>query len=254
MCDNRPLEEDLTKADYNSMTTAINKAYCELNGYDFLYSQCHYKESSDIFSCIDPNSKAPRHAAWARMVKTIDLINQNKYDYIVYIDSDCVFQNYSIRLETYIESHLDKDVVFVNNVPWHVNLPCSGFYVTKLNKITLQFFKDWYEMDIPYKNKARCWDQDALWLLIYKLKPINTYLDHLHSNKVPNKPWPKNIGLINDTIFLMKEAQYLRHICGHDAHIRKEVFLNTIISNKIDYFNIVKRTTFERFDTACLYP
>lgn len=253
MCDNRPLNQNLDEAEYNSLAACINKLYCEHHGYDFLYSICNFKNSTDLYSCVDPLSKQPRHAAWARLVKTIELIEQNKYDRIVYIDSDCIFKNHSIKIETFIESNLDKDVVFINNNPWHMFLPCSGFYVSKLNKATLKFFKDWYEMDIPFKNTERYWEQDALWLLIYNLNPKQAYITKLHNHLIPNRPWPQNIGLIDAAMFYEKDLQYLLHICGQHAEYRKPKFTHIIRSNNIPFELVIKNTTTEQFDTSAYY-
>ena len=258
MCDNRPLSSDLEKADYNSMTACINYIYCKRNGYDFMYSQCIYKEKiGDVFNCIDPNSKVWRHAAWSRLIYTMDLIkNKNNYDYIVYIDSDCIFRDHDMRIEKYIENHLDKDIIFINNNPWHLRLPCSGFYACKPNAAMDLFFKNWYEMDIPFKNNERYWEQDALWLLIYNLPVKKQYLDKLHGNLVPTRGWPTNIGLIDDVMFFRRQGQFLTHICGADAALRKPTFSKAIEINNIDFPTIIDKIQqggFILFDTSIYY-
>jgi hypothetical protein len=187
----------------------------------------------------------------------MDLIkNKGQYDYIVYIDSDCIFRDHDMRIESYIEKHLDKDIVFINNNPWHLKLPCSGFYACKPNMAMSEFFRKWYEMDIPFKNNARYWEQDALWLLIYKLPVKKEYLDKLHANLIPTRSWPKNVGLIDDVMFFKKQGQFLTHICGADSSLRKPTFSKAIELNNIDFptiINKINKSGFSLFDTSTYY-
>ena len=92
MSDNRLLSNDINNANYNSLTASINYEYCKKYNYNFLYYRPYLdnKEIIDLYNCPDPNSSELRHAAWSKLLST-QLALQLDYDYIVYIDSDCIF-------------------------------------------------------------------------------------------------------------------------------------------------------------------
>lgn len=76
------------------------KKYCELHGYDL---HIDYQEK---FSNGKP-------AQWQKIRAAKELLETNKYDWIFYLDTDCLIMNPDIKLESFV----DNDCSFI--VPAH---------------------------------------------------------------------------------------------------------------------------------------
>jgi len=227
MSDNRPIDSNIHTANYNSLVAYINKAYCNKHGYDFVYIQPYYKnpELLTLDVCKDSNGKF-RHASWAKLLATQHCYNTMSYDYVVYIDSDCIFKNFDISLESVITNPIYKDIniIYASNLPWH-QLPCAGFFIMKVNNETKKFIESWYNYNLPlyesieWKNTVAMatkycaydwkpdthWEQDALWCMIA-------------NSTVPSFKY------IDENSFQENDTQFLRHICHVDLHNRYSYF------------------------------
>jgi hypothetical protein len=218
MSDNRILEKERDKANYNSLVAAINFEYCKKHNYDFVYYRPYLdnKEIITLYNCIDPNTNTLRHAAWAKLLITHAALELN-YDYVVYIDSDCIFKDFDQKLEQIINCFSDKEIIFYNNKPWGDHVPCAGFYIAKVCDYSKQFFMDWYNVNVPRYNKTHAWEQDALWRI---------YRNY-------------NIVVLDTWMFREREGQFLRHVgcCDEDPspNHRVNYFSNFINANNINY-------------------
>ena len=214
MSDNRPLESNINISAYNSLVASINYEYCKKHNYDFIYYRPYLSDINiiDINNCIDPNTNNPRHSAWSKILST-KLALQLSYDYIVYIDSDCIFKNTEQTIEPFIEPYTKSDVIFLNNKPWGDDLPCSGFYICKVCDTTKQFINDWYNVNIPEYNIKHIWEQAALWEIYSKY----------------------NIAIVDSWMFKEVDGQYLRHVGSTEHNIRIPYFLDTIKKYNINY-------------------
>jgi hypothetical protein len=218
MSDNRILEKEKDKANYNSLVAAINSEYCRKHNYDFVYYRPYLNDSEiiNLYNCVDPHTKTLRHAAWAKLLST-NLALELNYDYVVYIDSDCIFKDFNHKLERLIDFFKDKELIFLNNKPWGDHKPCAGFYIVKVCDYSKQFFIDWYNVNLPKFNKTHAWEQDALW--------------SIYGNY--------NAVVVDTWMFREKEGQFLRHVgcCDEDTspNHRVNYFTNFIISNNINY-------------------
>lgn len=218
MSDNRTLEKEMVNANYNSLVAAINSDYCKKHNYDFVYYRPYLdnKEIITLHNCIDPHTKTLRHAAWAKLLITQFALELN-YDYVVYIDSDCIFKDFNQKLEPLIHSFSDKDVIFFNNKPWGDHIPCAGFYIAKVCDYSKHFFMDWYNVNVPRYNKNHAWEQDALWTI---------YRNY-------------NTVVVDTWMFREREGQFLRHVgcCDEDPspNHRVNYFTKFINANNINY-------------------
>jgi hypothetical protein len=222
MSDNRILDKEKDKASYNSLVAAINYDYCKKHNYDFIYYRPYLdnKEIITLHNCVDPNTNTLRHASWAKQLSTA-LAFELDYDYVVYIDSDCIFKNFDMNLESIImqvkEIINDKDIIFFNNKPWGDNVPCGGFYIAKVCDYSKQFFMDWFNVNVPKYNKKHAWEQDALWLI------FTNY----------------NIVIVDAWMFREMEGQFLRHVgcCddSNDPNHRVNYFTKFIDDKHINY-------------------
>ena len=226
MSDNRPLENDIEKADYNSLVACINSEYCKRRNYDFIYYRPYLNDPDviNLYNCLDPHTNELRHAAWSKLLSTSKALELH-YDYIVYIDSDCIFKDFNKSLEDLIHCFSNNDVIFFNNKPWNIYLPCSGFYVCKVSEHSKQFLIDWYNENYPERNKNHSWEQSALWRIYDKY----------------------NLVRVDSMMFSEEEGQFLRHISSCESNIRISYFKtfmgNKNINYKINHINVINYNT-----------
>ena len=217
MSDYRLLSNIYDTANYNSLTASINYEYCKKYNYNFIYYRPYNNniETIDINNCIDPNTNLPRHFSWSKLLSCLKTLKL-EYDYVVYINSDCIFKNFNISIEKFIEKHINKNITFLNNKPWGDHYPCSGFFICKNNNISVDFIKEWFNFNIPEKNTQHTYEQEALWR-IYQ---------------------GNDIGIINSWMFREEADQFLRIIGNHENNNRIPYFKNYIKLNNIDFNNI----------------
>lgn len=215
MSDNRALQPELDKSTYHSQVAVINYAYCMKHNYDFIYYRPYLdsNESYSLYNCIDPHTKETRHASWSKLLSFVDIFKQS-YDYIVYIDSDCIFKDFNKRIEEFCPNMFTHDIVFLNNLPWNEDKPCAGFFICKKSAIARSYVVDWYNVNIPEKNKVHAYEQDALWTLYTS--------------------W-KSCYVVNSWMFHEHEGQFLRHICHLENDLRTVYFKQFITKHNIDY-------------------
>jgi len=238
MSDNRPIKnyKNIDDASYNGLAAIINYEYCKKYGYDFKYyvPYLNQLEPLNLHNCLDPNNNQPRHASWSKLLATqLALDSEEQYDYIIYLDSDCIVKNFNIPLEAVIFENEDKNLIFFWDRPMgSVNDPNAGVYICKNNIKTKLMIQEWYNVNIPYQNINRIWEQSALW---------NIY-----------KRWQKdNSIVILEGINMAEEnLQYLRHIiCGQWTE-RISYFKNFIEEKKINYLENLENIIEIQFDTA----
>ena len=226
MSDNRPLSTDIITATYNSLVAAINYEYCKKYGYDFIYYQPFLnKELIELHNCIDPNSGKKRHASWSKLLSTSKALELD-YDYVVYIDSDCIFKDFSRSIEEYMKN-ITEPIIFLNDRPWGTTYPCAGFFILQVNDYTRQFIKTWYNFNIPNHNTHHAYEQNVL----YDMHKLYT------------------IKIIDDMMFCEKKDQYLRHIGSHANNLRIVYFKKFIQDNTIDYLANIQQIQVIKFDT-----
>ena len=224
MSDNRPLETE----NYYSLAAAINYEYCKKYNYDFTYYRPYLNDINSVLTnnCMIGNEL--RHAAWSKLLSTSKMLETTNSDYIVYIDSDCIFKDFNISLEEFIGmNHNNKNIIFLNNKPWHYNMPCSGFYICRVCSEMKIFLKDWYNVDIPEKNRLHPFEQDGLW----KILNID------------------NISLVDTWMFEEREGQYLRHVASHESYNRIPYFRNFIMINQINFEDNIKNINVVDYNT-----
>jgi hypothetical protein len=190
MSDNRKLTGDIDVASYESLTAAINFAYATRHGYDFIYYNPYLNGTGNpLYNCVDRNNGKIRHASWSKLLSTKKALELD-YDYVVYIDSDCIFKDHDFCLESIINSNPTKLCIFWNNYPWSSTEPCAGFYIAKVTPETKTIFDFWYNCNYPHFNKTHPWEQHAL---------------HNFYNTI-------NIAILDNVMFEERPLQILRHI------------------------------------------
>jgi hypothetical protein len=98
MNDNRLLTNDISCCGFHSLTVFLNYKYCQKYNYDFKYLRSgldgHFSEP--YANCVSPRGDI-RHASWSKILASKKLIKEYpNYDYYVYLDTDCIFNNFNI--------------------------------------------------------------------------------------------------------------------------------------------------------------
>jgi hypothetical protein len=153
----------------------------------------------------------------------------HSYDYIVYIDSDCIFKDSDKRIEEFCSSHIfTHDIVFLNNIPWNDDKPCAGFFICKNSELARSYICDWYTVNLPEKNKIHAYEQDGLWTIY--------------------KSW-KSCFIMNRWMFREQNGQFLRHICHLENDLRSVYFKQCIDQRKINYIKAICEMSKKDFNT-----
>ncbi len=229
MSDNRPLNPDINKHNnFMSFVAYINKQYCDKYGYDFKYVNPYYKiNNGSLFSCIDVNTRQLRHSSYAKL--PVVKAHIKNYDYIVYIDSDCCFKNFSISVESIIEKYNNSNIIFQSSAPYHPPLPCAGFFIIKNNAENIALLDTWYKTPIPLASSLE-WQQT--------MNYCNMFTKYIFS---PGKHWEQDIlwmliitkqiqvNIIDDIAMKEVKGQYYRHLCESlEGGQRDEYFCNIV--------------------------
>jgi len=242
MSDNRPIKKysNINDASYNGLAAVINYEYCKKYGYDFKYyvPYLNQLEPLNLYNCLDPNNDQPRHASWSKLLASqVALDSEENYDYIVYLDSDCIVKNFDIPLESIIYGNENKNMIFFWDRPCTHNEPNAGVYICKNNFNTKRMIEEWYNVNIPYQNINRIWEQSALWKVYKGWQALDS----------------DNLVILENINMVEKENQYLRHITTGESKHRVTYFRDFIERKKINYTENLKNIIEEQFDTNLLY-
>jgi hypothetical protein len=104
------------------------------------------------------------------------------YDYILYMDSDATINPYHRNRSVYDTLHIwskdnaniywgNKDplqaqMLFFSNFPWRDDLPCVGTFMFKPTVLVEKILREWWDYDLPTRNRADFMEQDAMWLML----------------------------------------------------------------------------------------
>lgn len=126
---------------YADIAKAINKKYCDLHGYDLI---------------VKNERKLPnRQQQWECIPTVLDLVNENKYDYIVWIDADAVFRlnhtNFNL-LDEYISDNEDKHFILSADVPGY-DIINTGIFIVKSNDYTRSVLENIIHSECEECNK-----------------------------------------------------------------------------------------------------
>lgn len=146
--------------EYADLTKEINKKYCENNNYDFIFD--------------NKRRLKDRHPSWERMPGLINILENNNYDYVVWIDADAFFRydhpNQNL-LSDIINKNKDKNVIFSYDIPINNKLEINnGFIIFKNNefskKILSQIISNQLSECVSHYNEPN-WEQNCV-RYIYK--------------------------------------------------------------------------------------
>ncbi len=258
MSDNRSLSADFSRNNnFMSFVAYINKQYCNKHGYDFKYVIPYYKiDNGNLLSCIDINTRQLRHSSYAKL--PVVRAHIEKYDYVVYIDSDCCFTNFSVSVENIIERYNNSNIIFQSAAPFHPPLPCAGFFIIKNNAENIAVLDKWYKTPIPLASSfeweqtmnycnmftkyifspGKHWEQDVLWMLI-----ITKQLQ---------------VNIIDEIALREVQGQYCRHLCQSLEGGQRDDYFRNVVKNLIAvgypaFDHEINAINCEHLDTSKIY-
>ena len=123
---------------YSSLTEKINKEYAYHHDYDF-------KMFNEIMT-----DRAPQ---WCKIKVINELLNDSKYDYLFWIDADAYFNKKEIKLESFINEDIDKNIIICDDIvnSGKDNTINSGTFFVKCTDWSKEFFKKIWEYSGKYR-------------------------------------------------------------------------------------------------------
>ena len=115
--------------DYGNITYKLNKLYCDLNNYDLIFSNKIYLPG--------------RHPSWQKIKFIYEILNTNRYNYVIWIDADAVFNKENPNkhvLNNIIKKYSNKDIIFSNDIGETPGINC-GIMIFKNSTTSKNFCK-----------------------------------------------------------------------------------------------------------------
>jgi len=205
------------------------RKYCELHGYDL---HIDYQEK---FSNGKP-------AQWQKIRAARELLETGKYDWVFYLDTDCIIMNPDIKLESFV----DDNCSFI--VPKH-SIKAVDIPISEGNIISSQFFvkNDKNGMDIldeiwlaEGNNKVGEFDHEGRQIRMIinngKYKDCIKLVEEKRLNRfwyVSNPFMVFSFKGINDNIW--QEGDFIVHVTGYKTEQRVEILSDLNYFSKLNY-------------------
>lgn len=207
------------------------RKYCELHGYDL---HIDYQEK---FSNGKP-------AQWQKIRAARELLDTYKYDWIFYLDTDCLIMNPNIKLESFV----DDDCSFI--VPIH-SIEAVDTPISEGNIISSQFFVKNDECGVDILDEI--WlaqGNDKVDKFDYEGRQIrmiinsDKYYDRIKliEEKRLNTFWYVNNPFmvfsfkgINDNIW--QEGDFIVHVTGYNTEERVRILSDLNYFSGLNYKN-----------------
>lgn len=210
MCDNRSNDQE----NYIKYSTLINESYAKKHSYDFIF--------------LKIESPKDRHPAWGKILSSIDLIEGFDYNTYVYIDTDCIFNNFDISISEFLNSSpycvkdIGSNITFTKDSIGN-NLPCSGFFV--FNHMNLDMFTDWYKTEDSVFLYKHSWEQAVLQNNIHKYNL--SIIDKSYFGYHKNNNFLIHLAFTNNNYRLQTlKKHYLTQIVDQTEDLFYKVFNN----------------------------
>ena len=167
---------------------------------------------------------------WCKLFKVNELLSSDKYDYVVWVDSDTIISNKDVSIDSLISKYGEKDIIigldiFIGNMIGLV-IYCAGVFFIKNSEVGKNFISDCikYLKDHPkciVNNK-----EQGMWAgICYEQGVMNTLLKGKYSEYVyvDNK-----YDIIYTPISNMnkKTSALILHLAGSSNKKRYEIFKN----------------------------
>jgi len=203
--------------DYIKLHDWSFEEYCKKNGYEYIR----------LNNC----EKSVATTYWCKIFKVNELLSSDKYDYVVWVDSDTIIVNKDVSVDSLISKYGEKDIIIgidLHIVPELIilNMYNAGVFFIKNSDIGKNFLSDCikYLKDHPkciVNNK-----EQGLWAgICYEQGVMNTLLKEKYSDYVyvDNK-----CDIIYTPLSIIDKNinPLILHLAGKSNQKRYEIFKN----------------------------
>lgn len=97
-------------------------------------------------------NKCDHNVYWCKLYLILEKLNSNKYDYIMWMDTDSIIINNNLSLKEIVSSYSSDIFISHDNIPITINTLCSGVFIIKNSANGKNFIHDC----INYYEKSNC--------------------------------------------------------------------------------------------------
>lgn len=214
--------------------------YCELHGYSLI---CEKIENFE------------RHTPWAKISKSIDIIKRGEFDWIFFIDLDCLIMNPTIKLETIIDekysfiipSHNVPAVDTPTITPYNTDNIITSQFLVKNNDVGLQILEDiWEAKEWPKNVDINTFDYEGRQTRITIQKPQFSKHVKIIDEKILNRFWYVNSPFmvfcnmgVNNLVW--NPGDFIVHVTGYEKQERIQLLSDLNFFSGGAIVNIEKR-------------
>jgi hypothetical protein len=204
MGDDRPVREGAqTATSYPSLAYEINRRFCASKNWDFRY-ECYGLPSRPwgSWSAYSRSARQHRAASWVKIFAVLRALELG-YEFVIWIDSDCIFYNHSADWSDVMESFDRPELQFLSWVdrPFYHDQFCAGFFIVRSSEAIQRLL-------------CELWTQpsDYSWKHVYEQSELNSRI----------KCWsPAEYTIIDEPMFRLEvEDQRLLHLASFDHQKR----------------------------------
>jgi hypothetical protein len=207
------------------ITSEVNKKYCEKHGYDF---QC-------INTMIDSNMSV----YWQKPLAIKKFIED--YDWVFYIDSDSMFMNHNIKIESIIDENYNLIMPATIYCPDFNNPEYSKFIdpnrlvtashiLIKNTPLSIQLLDDVIQNKrIPVTTEYFDYDNRAFRILTTNVPHYKT-MTKIVEETLMNSVWPMYLPHVlneapswNNNTNIYKQGNFTVHVVGYPFEDRKKI-------------------------------
>jgi hypothetical protein len=193
--------------------------YCELHNYTLIK---HKVEESD------------RHASWYKISKSIEILKSNEFDWVFFIDLDCLIMNPTIKLETIIDekysfivpSHNVPAIDTPTITPFNTDNTITSQFLVKNDEMGIKILEDiWEANGWPENMDINTFDYEGRQARITIIKPEFSNHIKIIDEKILNRFWYMNspfvvfhnLGVNN---LVWNPGDFIVHVTGYKKEDR----------------------------------
>jgi hypothetical protein len=195
------------------------KNYCDLHDYTLIPHKV---------------TETERHASWYKISKSIDILKSNEFDWLFFIDLDCLIMNPTIKLESIIDekysyivpSHNVPAIDTPTITPFNTDNTITSQFLVKNDDMGIKILEDiWESKELPSHMNFHTFDyegrQNRVTILKEEFKPYIKILDEKILNRFwyMNSPFMTfhNIGVNN---LVWEPGDFIVHVTGYQKEER----------------------------------
>ena len=126
---------------YGEYAEAINRKYCEENGYEYF---CE-KDTAKIRTVLE--DRAP---TWYKPTLVTEVLNNYNPDYVLFMDIDAIISDSNQKIEDFIDENYD--LILTEDVGHH-SVANAGVFILKNTEWSKEFLKTWNDSAEKYAGK-----------------------------------------------------------------------------------------------------